>query len=825
MPAITSLQLQDPSPDNTGEPAQRGHLPTPFQFKRNDTGLPDHLKTGVEQLSGLAMDDVKVHYNDSRPAQMKALAYARGTDIYVGPGQERHLPHEAWHVVQQKQQRVAPAIQYKGNAANNDPGLEREADNMGARAAAFQPGMTARATVAQRLPAGQGVIQRLTGYEIETQIPVYGPHNEVAPGMLTPDGENGFTAEIGQFLIGGLKYGLDYGNDPEGRFHISADHNDLSSLHLRIVDKLILLGLVSENWQRRGMANIEYITPPRNELAPASQHEHAADIAAVKAHLNTTLGIAHSDGVSPVPPPGHNIMSGIPVTALNKWLGVHGIPEHLLAGELDAFSAAISNDVYIQETSGVLPEDVPLVYEEATKKIQSTTTPGPLAQIMAGMMFRSIEIAQEAFDRTLPKPPEWIAHQKAITGFLTLLSSYVLADELSFLKIFSGASSVAKNLVPFMSKTKLHEAIKALPAAVLPAANKDTWEKCATELQKSAQPYKRDYWSGTYAQPLDDELDSGMVFPNGAQDEITKLLDDNEMEMYAITGRPLGLDEPHPDVKAVTGQQAIPLEDRYFKQQFDEKLTAENMESKIAGRFAFATDLQLSHLPEAEDKRKHAALSVNTPLGMKGQIDALAVLIREKIARIQKLSGELIALNLIPDPIATGAWAAKIETILKDVPQEGQQAALAVVNNEVGEAMAMLQDVYNKEVNKDKSNDGNLTQKGAAERFFKNNADIRFGGPLVEFRKKNIKASDLKEKTDQEKLRKILDQVESARQLYQKKKAVMLEMPVNISIGERLKNFEFIQRVTDIFIKKLAEAEAVYNACEKKVGETKELVI
>ena len=69
----------------------------------NRTGLPDRLKFGVESLSGISIDDVRVHYNSSKPAQLNALAYAQGTDIHVAPGQERHLPHEAWHVIQQKQ--------------------------------------------------------------------------------------------------------------------------------------------------------------------------------------------------------------------------------------------------------------------------------------------------------------------------------------------------------------------------------------------------------------------------------------------------------------------------------------------------------------------------------------------------------------------------------------------------------------------------------------------------------------------------------------------------------------------------------------------------
>jgi hypothetical protein len=77
------------------------------------------------------MDDVKVHYNSDKPAQLNALAYAQGTDIHVAPGQEEHLPHEAWHVVQQKQGRVQPTMQLKGANVNDNEGLEKEADVMG----------------------------------------------------------------------------------------------------------------------------------------------------------------------------------------------------------------------------------------------------------------------------------------------------------------------------------------------------------------------------------------------------------------------------------------------------------------------------------------------------------------------------------------------------------------------------------------------------------------------------------------------------------------------------------------------------------------------
>ena len=104
------------------------------QKKKNNTGLPDHLKTGIENLSGYSMDDVKVHYNSDKPAQLQAHAYAQGTEIHLASGQEKHLPHEAWHVVQQKQGRVKPTLQMKGKMnVNEDIGLEKEADVMGAK--------------------------------------------------------------------------------------------------------------------------------------------------------------------------------------------------------------------------------------------------------------------------------------------------------------------------------------------------------------------------------------------------------------------------------------------------------------------------------------------------------------------------------------------------------------------------------------------------------------------------------------------------------------------------------------------------------------------
>ena len=145
-PITQRMEDEEPLQSMAEEPVQREQTetsatdPTPQDAppsetpKPNNTGLPDQLKTGIENLSGISMDHVKVHYNSDKPAQLHAHAYAQGSEIHVAPGQEQHLPHEAWHVVQQAQGRVRPTVQMKGGVdVNDDEGLEREADVMGGR--------------------------------------------------------------------------------------------------------------------------------------------------------------------------------------------------------------------------------------------------------------------------------------------------------------------------------------------------------------------------------------------------------------------------------------------------------------------------------------------------------------------------------------------------------------------------------------------------------------------------------------------------------------------------------------------------------------------
>ncbi|MGD9010115.1 MAG: DUF4157 domain-containing protein [Desulfobacteraceae bacterium] len=113
----------------------------PLQQKPNRTGLPDELKAKMETTLDSDFSDVRVHAGSSRAGDVSALAYTQGSDIHVAPGQfqphtaqgKQLLGHELAHVVQQREGRVAPTGEVGGMPLNDDPVLEKEADEMAAK--------------------------------------------------------------------------------------------------------------------------------------------------------------------------------------------------------------------------------------------------------------------------------------------------------------------------------------------------------------------------------------------------------------------------------------------------------------------------------------------------------------------------------------------------------------------------------------------------------------------------------------------------------------------------------------------------------------------
>jgi hypothetical protein len=150
----------------------------------NTTGMPDTLKTGLESLSGMDLSDVKVHYNSSKPASLQALAYARGNNIHLAPGQEEHLPHEGWHVVQQRQGRVEPTLQLKGVAINDNSGLEREAEAMGHAAAHINHAALGEISVLNNDDLQNTPVQLMKGLAKDTKV------------FIIKDGREGIITEV-----------------------------------------------------------------------------------------------------------------------------------------------------------------------------------------------------------------------------------------------------------------------------------------------------------------------------------------------------------------------------------------------------------------------------------------------------------------------------------------------------------------------------------------------------------------------------------------------------------------------------------------------------
>lgn len=184
------------------------------------SGMPEELQAGLKRMSGMDLSDVSVHRNSPEPAKLDALAYAQGNDIHLGPGQDTHLPHEAWHVVQQRQGRVQPSMQMGDTAINDDASLEREASAMGEQAqaagkdgapteGAAGPAAEGRAdsaasagpaasgpATAQLMWNGQGSKQITTFKDLNTELSAIGEPNVTLAGDF-----NGATeASVDQFI-------------------------------------------------------------------------------------------------------------------------------------------------------------------------------------------------------------------------------------------------------------------------------------------------------------------------------------------------------------------------------------------------------------------------------------------------------------------------------------------------------------------------------------------------------------------------------------------------------------------------------------------------
>lgn len=166
--------------------------------RENRTGIPDGLKHDVEALSGIDLSDVRVHRDSPLPRSIRARAYAQSPDIHLGHGQERHLGHELWHVVQQRQGRVTPTRHCRGMAINTDPALEHEADVMGARATATLAHVPGAAAPAKTSQGASAVLQGYFELDLEDEYEFWHVADDKSLAVLDEDESHQLYAKKGK---------------------------------------------------------------------------------------------------------------------------------------------------------------------------------------------------------------------------------------------------------------------------------------------------------------------------------------------------------------------------------------------------------------------------------------------------------------------------------------------------------------------------------------------------------------------------------------------------------------------------------------------------
>lgn len=122
-----------------------GKVDTPPE-RESDTGIPGPVLAKMEHAFQTDFSAVRVHADSSHAESMGALAYARGNDIHFAPGKynpgtregQELLGHELAHVHENRKSPAGVTRWLKGGEPVNDnPGLERNADRLGRRAAQF----------------------------------------------------------------------------------------------------------------------------------------------------------------------------------------------------------------------------------------------------------------------------------------------------------------------------------------------------------------------------------------------------------------------------------------------------------------------------------------------------------------------------------------------------------------------------------------------------------------------------------------------------------------------------------------------------------------
>ena len=225
------------------------------------SSLETGARTAMESAFGADFSAVRVH-QDGRAETIGARAYTRGEDLHFAAGHydpgsqsgRELIGHELAHVIQQRQGRVA-LPQSADGVINADPALEREADDLGRRAAAGEvvgraaPPPSAAAAI-QRAP-----IQRAVGFEFQTSWQLQHKVDDEWEAMGQADGE------VFKDASGVLKSNpANVARNANANFVIEGDDGDVEFITPPFADKdrIKLAGVAMETFQEAVDASLDH---------------------------------------------------------------------------------------------------------------------------------------------------------------------------------------------------------------------------------------------------------------------------------------------------------------------------------------------------------------------------------------------------------------------------------------------------------------------------------------------------------------------------------------------------------------------------------------
>ncbi len=375
------------------------------------TGIPTHMKQDFEARSGLSYDDVRIHYSSVKPAELGALAYTQGTNVYIGPGQEKHLPHELVHVAQQKRGDVRPTGRLGNVPVNDDSELERQAD---------------RGFVVQCANASSGsstqIIQRKIGMEYQT----VGDNANVYVREIKKDGERTEDPkpndEHGLFLF-----------ETRDNIKVTADGSDL-----------------------------EYVTPAVNTAAEARDAGCKAGIVHSKLMRGQNPGLL--DGarfykkLDATPAYCEYYTDSYVYTLKN--LGETAHPQATVGIRIDKISDLL------EDLGGTKKKGKQNTDKSGMIKLGRSSGKLPLKGTLAEQkktMLDAPKEAREAVDRYLTriqKTRQEVTDYNGIVGLLSLLIAY--NKQFLIIAKHQKAAWNAKNAMPVMSRTSLYDIYRKL---------------------------------------------------------------------------------------------------------------------------------------------------------------------------------------------------------------------------------------------------------------------------------------------------------------------------------------------------------------------------